>query len=535
MSSHTIKTPPTLGLMGMIILAAAVAAQFLPPGSFDREDKVIRAAGSSEVVHVVAEGESLGDVIAASGNRFTTAADVIDPGTGNPVAEVSAGQEVVLRVPKTSTREVVVPGTYTPGARERAGGPVAWAGSFLGSIFSAPIQGFRDKASIIAFILLIGGAFGILIATGAIDAALRAAVGKLEASHLGWAAIPACMVLFSFGGAVFGMSEEVIPFVMITIPLALRLGYDSITGLCMSFVGAGLGFAGAFMNPFTVQIAQGIADIQPISGWQFRVVAWVLITAIGIAYTMRWAAKVKRTPTASPVYESDQRLAHKFEAEGRVETRFGARDAGVLVTLAAGLVLIVWGVTKHAWYMTELSAVFVAIGVVGGAVGGLGLGRAVDAFVKGAGDLVGAALIVAFAAGVVVVLGDANVLDTILHAIAGVVGQTGPEVGACLMFVFQTLLNFFVPSGSGQAAMTMPLMAPLSDLIGVTRQTAVLAYQFGDGFGNMIIPTSAVTMSVLGIAEIPWTKWAKWLLPLEVILFVFGFAALVLAVSIGYA
>lgn len=526
--------PPTLAIVGAILILAALAAQILPPGQFEREERTIKKAGVQAVEYEVKEGDTLEFIAETIGDESTRPENITDAATGEPVISVTPGLIVSVPTFRTESREVVVPGSYA--RAERPGHDTVFhaTADVLGQIVMAPIRGFRDKSSIIAFILIIGGAFGMILATGAVDAALREAVMRLSKSGADWLLIPVVMVLFSAGGAIFGMSEEVIPFVMITIPLALRLGYDSITGLCMSFVAAGLGFAGAFFNPFTIQIAQGIADLQPLSGIQFRIVLWVVVTGVGIAYTMRWAAKVKRRPDLSPTFESDKNLMHKFEAADGESHVFGAREWMVLTALLGAIVLIVWGVISKGWYMNELSGVFLGAGVLAALFGRLELEKAVSSFVRGASDLTGAALIVAVSAGIVRVMEDGLVLDTILNAVAGLLENTGTFVAACLMFLFQTVLNFFVPSGSGQAAMTMPIMAPLSDIVGVSRQTAVLAYQMGDGFGNMIIPTSAVTMSVLGIAEIPWEKWAKWLLPLELILLCIGFGALAIAVATGY-
>mgnify|MGYP005849874155 CR=1 FL=1 len=519
------RLPPTLVLLTMILLVAAIAAEIVPPGAFQRAEKVINATGTETVTHVVAEGETREDLLELYGKRLPE---------GEALPPLAApGTEMTLRLQATRTRTVVVPGSYEPVERAEGEGVGARAMNAVAAVVRAPIRGFQDKAEVIAFILIIGGSFGLILGTGAVDAGLRAAVGALGDSSMRWVVIPVTMFLFSLGGAVFGMSEEVIPFVMITIPLALRLGWDSMTGVCLCFLGAGLGFAGAFLNPFTVALAQGIAEVPIYSGMAFRVGVWVLVTLIGVGWTMRWAMKVQRQPELSPTFASDRELIHRFESEEHA-ARFGARDGLVLATLAGAIALLVWGVTKHGWYMVELSGVFLGAGIVAAAIGGLGLHKASDAFLRGVADLSGAALIVAFSSGIVRVLEDASVLDTVLNAIASSVDGAHNVVAAWLMFLFQTLLNVLVPSGSGQAAMTMPIMAPLADLVGVSRQTAVLAYQFGDGFGNMIIPTSAVTMSVLGIARIPWETWAKWLWPLEAILFAFGMAALAVAVMIGY-
>jgi uncharacterized ion transporter superfamily protein YfcC len=526
--------PPTLAIIGSILVLAALAAQVLPPGTFQREAKTFKVGDLATVEHVVAEGETRESIAASVGDSATLLHPWRDA-AGLEVGTLRVGETVLVPVYRTRTRTVVVPGSYRRVERRSYDGAFARAADVIGQVVMAPIRGFQAKAEVIAFILLLGGAFGMVLATGAVDAALRTAVARLSGSRAEWAVIPVLMVLFSLGGAIFGMSEEVIPFVLVTIPLAIRMGYDAITGLCMSFVAAGLGFAGAFFNPFTVQIAQGIAELQPLSGMGFRIGLWATVTTLGIGYTLWWATRVKRRPELSPTFENDRKLIHKFEAADGTAHELGMREWLVLGIFAGGMGLLVWGVTQRGWYMEELSGVFVGMGLLAAIAGRLSMEKAATAFVRGASDLAGAALIVAVSAGIVRVMEDGQVLDTILDAVAAGLNQTHSVVAACLMFLFQTVLNFFVPSGSGQAAMTMPIMAPLSDLVGVSRQTAVLAFQMGDGFGNMIIPTSAVTMSVLGIAEIPWERWAKWLLPLELLLLVVGCAALALAIAVGYA
>ena len=592
--------PPTLGIIFVILVAVAISTEIIPRGTYDRQQKLIKKAGTTNRTYEVKEGDTLDAIAASFGAGLVNVEAITDAATGEPPAALAAGMKLNVPVQNTETRRMVVPGTYTPvgtgtvvtvdsaaetadamgyplmltillpneetaelmietpaalaaalaepdrlpeGARlvidrqhstgEWLAGMAQRSPGLLMQVLQAPVRGFQDKAEIIAFILILGGAFGMILSTGAVDAGLRWAVDRLAASGREFLLIPVLMVLFSLGGATIGMSEETIPFVMITVPLMLRLGYDSITGICISWLAAGLGFAGAFMNPFTVQVAQGIADLQPLSGWEFRLFTWVVFTAVGIAWVMWWARRVKRNPAISPTYENDQKLIHKFEAPSGESANMTTAHVLVLAGLVLGMVLIGYGVKEYGWYMNELSAVFMGVGVAAAIIGRLGMERAVGAFTRGASDLVGAALVVAFSAGIVIIMQENQVLDTILHSVAGGLGGLHAVGGSILMFLFQVCLNFFVPSGSGQAAMTMPIMAPLADLIGIERQVAVLAFQFGDGLGNMIIPTSAVTMAVLGIAEIPWQRWAKWVLPLIVVLHLVAAALLALAIFTG--
>ena len=377
----------------------------------------------------------------------------------------------------------------------------------------------HSAMDIVFFILLIGGAFGIVTGTKAVDAALVrlvTALGDKEAY-----VIPSVMFAFSIAGASFGMCEETIPFVAMVVPLSLKLGYDSITGVAMVYVGAMIGFAAAFLNPFTIGIAQGIAGVPVFSGLKYRLGIWLFLTIFTIAWVMRYAAKVKINPKLSPVFEEDQKRREEAEAESDHPEFTLARKA-VLLLIAGGFGCIIYGAIKLGWYIDEMVAVFLIIGIFAGLITRMPLNDMAENFSKGTAGIANAAILVGFARAVLVILENAKVMDTILHYVSGVVGDLPPIVSVQCMYLFQTMTNFFVPSGSGQAALTMPLMAPLADMVGITRQTAVLAYQFGDGFTNMIIPTSAVTIAVLGMGRVPWGKWARWIAPLMIIYYIFG-------------
>ncbi|WP_026476621.1 YfcC family protein [Alkaliphilus transvaalensis] len=387
-------------------------------------------------------------------------------------------------------------------------------------VLQAPLRGIRETSEIIGFILIIGGAFAIVQKTKAIDSGLIKATSHLKGKEI--IIIPTVMLLFSLGGAVFGMSEETIPFVAIFVPLALALGYDTITGIAMSYMAAQIGFAAAFMNPFTIGIAQGIAELPPMSGMGYRLFVWVVATLFGIAYVMIYASKIKKNPELSITYDHDLNRRKELREDGAINNNFTSKHALVLITFFIGMVTLIWGVIVHEWYISEIAALFVAIGIIAGFIGGLKAGEIANSFIDGAKDLVSAALMVGLARGALILATDGRIIDTMLASVAGVVGSVPSLISAYLMFFIQTIINFFVPSGSGQAALTMPIMAPLGELVGITRQTTVLAYQFGDGFTNMIIPTSGVLMGALGMAKISWDQWAKWMIKLQILFIILG-------------
>ncbi len=380
-------------------------------------------------------------------------------------------------------------------------------------VFTAPLNGALRLANIIFFIFMVGGSFYVLNETQAIAAGIHHLVRVLKGRE--FLVIPVVMTLFSLFGATFGMCEEAIPFVLIFVPLALALGYDSIVGVSLTFLAAGVGFAGAFLNPFTVQIAQGIAGIQPVSGWEYRLVVWCVATGATITWVMVYAARVKADPSRSPMYELDTIRRQEVLAEQQAVTELTPRRAMCLAILLGGVVGMIVGVVVFKWYIIELAGLFMAMGVSAGVVSGMNANHLAKTFVTGCRDIAGAALIVGFAGGILVILEAGNIMDTILWAMSSVTSQLPGVITAQVMYLMQLAVNFFIPSGSTQAALVMPIMAPLAELSGITPQTAVLAYQFGDGFSNMIIPTSGVTVGTLAMAKIPYEKWFRWNLPMQ--------------------
>ncbi|HQR45650.1 MAG TPA: hypothetical protein PLB02_08995 [Thermoanaerobaculia bacterium] len=414
-------------------------------------------------------------------------------------------------------RQVTVPGTYHQTAKVLLG--PQW-------LMLAPIKGFLDGALIIAFLLLIGGSFNVIQATGIVEAGIRTVTAALASRpHLEKLMIPALMTLFSLAGSVFGMAEEVIPFVLICIPLALSLGYDSIVGVSIPFLGAAAGFAAAFFNPFTVGIAQGLVGLPLYSGLGYRVVTWVVCTAVIVGWVMVYAARVKRRPESSPVYDLDRARDRAVDASAPPEP-WTARRLLVVALFAGGMVALVWGILKAQWFIEEIGALFLAMGLLMGAAAGLKAGEIATSFVAGARDMVNVTLIIACGRALLIIAREARVLDTILFYSSGAISALPAVVAAQVMFVVQSVINFFIHSGTAQAALTMPVMAPLADLVGLTRQTMVYAYQLCELI-NPILPTSAVTMGVLGMAKIPWEKWARWFLPLMLTLVVLAFLLLV--------
>ena len=363
-------------------------------------------------------------------------------------------------------------------------------------VFTAIYHGFVKQAGIIIFILVVGGAFWLLNATGAVNAGIGrfiARVGKRDK----WVLV-ALTLLFSLGGAVFGMSEETIPFVGMVVPLMLSMGYDTFMGMLIVYVASNVGFSSAFLNPFTVGIAQGMADLPLFSGLGYRLVCWFILTALLVAFVLIYAARTRKKADVA------------LEASPALEPLTG-RQKAILAVLGVTVVMLVVGVTQWEWYLPEITGLFLVMGLVCGFIAGFSGNRIADEFMAGARDILSAALVVGFASGIIVILQDGRVVDSILHSMQEGLDGTGPMASLSAMYGIQAVINFLIPSASAKAAITIPIMAPFADMVGVSRQAMVLAFQFGDGFTNMLTPTSGVLIAALAMARIPYAQWVKWI------------------------
>jgi len=408
-------------------------------------------------------------------------------------------------------RRLVVPGSYTAQAAHPAG---------LGDVFLAWPRGLKAAASIVFYIFLIGGTFGVINATGAVDAA----IGTVVAAGRGrgpWV-LTVLMLAFAVGGGTIGMAEETLPFIPALVVLARRMGYDDVVGCAIALVGAGAGFSGAFLNPFTVGVGQGIAGVPLFSGMGYRLFVWTVVTAIAIVYVLRYAQRVRRDPESAT-------------ADHAAHTIVTGRHVAVLAALGVSLGAVVFGAMELDWGLDQLAALFLGVAVVCGLAGGLGANATADRFIEGAAGIAGGALVVGLARGVLVIFDGAGVTDTLLHAMAGAVSGLPAWASVLGIYAVQVALSYIVPSGSGQAALALPILVPLADMVGVTRQTSVLAYQFGDGFSNILTPTSGYFMAALALARIPFAVWARFILPLQLIWLFAGGVLLLIAHAIGWS
>jgi len=389
-------------------------------------------------------------------------------------------------------------------------------------------RGFAAAQDIIFFVFIVGGAFGVFRATGAADALIGSLLRKMgrRPSLL----VVGGLTMFLLGSSTIGMAEEYLPFVPLLLTLCIALGYDAVTAVGIMCVGYGVGYGTAVINPFTVIVAQNVAGVEPSSGMTFRIILGAVFLVVGAHHVLSYANKVKADPSASLVADIEPDPTYSQVKETKLTTSHIIS----LVAIALSIGFLVYGIKEHQWYLVEMGAIFLGVTLVLGIIGRLGLNVTAKQFCIGAAELTTTALLIGFARTIEVILVDGQIIDTIVYGLSGPLQSMGSYLSSVGMFAVQSLCNLFIPSGSGQAYVTMPLMAPLADLSGVSRQVAVLAYQFGDGFTNILIPTNAVLIGILTLAKIPYERWLRFILPFMIKVWIIGSVALVIAVAIGY-
>lgn len=418
-------------------------------------------------------------------------------------------------------REVVQPGTF--GLIEDADTLPPW------TLFTAVPRAMADVQGIIFFVLLIGGALAVIRKTGAIEAFLGMVIRHFGNSAF-WL-ISLGVFLFAAASATLGMAEEYIPLAAILITLCVAMRMDTVAAIGIMVVGYCVGYGAAILNPFTLFIAQDIAELQPGSGIGYRAIIFWPFLFIGIHHVWSYARKVQRDPEASLVYGIESAQPPE---ESELPAMTGRRRA-ILGVTALALAVLVYGIVQHGWYLVELGAMFVALAIAVALIDRMSFDDLAKTFSFGASELAGTAILIGFAKSIALILEDGQVLHTIVHGMASPLIGLPAELSAVGMLGIQSVMNIFVSSGSGQAYLTMPLMAPIGDLVGITRQVSVLAYQFGDGFMNMIVPTNPVLMGILGLAGIPYDRWFRFVFPLILKLLAAAAVAMVVAVQIGYS
>ncbi len=470
------KIPHVFALLTGVVFACSLLTWIVPSGEFAREDRVV---GGTERTMVVPD-------------TFETVPKHLSP------AGVLFEQRVAEMATPTS----------------------------LEGFLSAIPRGMIAAADIIFFIFIIGGVFGILQATGTIPAVLHAVLERLR--HRWKLLTVVLMLLMGIGGSTLGMGEEFIPLVPIFLIVAREIRCDRIYGTALVYVAGAVGFAAATTNPFTVNIAQSIAGLPLNSAIGFRLAFFACCMTVTIVYMLRYGARVRRDPSASYVAGVDAEIDHDVEPPQLT----GAHV--VTVVACVGIFgFILWAVQARGWWLPEMAGGFILMGLVAVVVSRMPVPDATRAVVRGMEEMTVAALVVGFARAVTVVMEDALILDTLIQSASVVLLSVPRLVAAEGMLLFQATLNFFIPSGSGQAAVTMPLMAPLADVLGLTRQTAVFAFTCGDGFSNTVIPTSGILMASLGLAGVPYERWLRFMVPLLAQLLLVAVVFMAAAVVLG--
>ncbi|HIF9188712.1 YfcC family protein [Photobacterium damselae] len=387
-------------------------------------------------------------------------------------------------------------------------------------ILMAPIQGFYDPGEYMAravdvalFVLVIGGYLAVVTRTGAIDAGIAGTMAKLNGREK-WM-IPILMGLFALGGTVYGMAEETIPFYALLIPVMIAAGYDSIVGVAIIMVGAGIGCLGSTINPFATVIASNAAEINFMDGIGLRLAILILGWIMCTIYVMRYAEKVKNDPSQSIVAsqkdENERLFLHGKEQE---TPELNTTRKIVLMVFGLTFAVMMWGVSVQGWWMAELSALFIGSSILVGFIGRLSETELTDSFVDGARDLLGVALIIAIARGLVVVMDDGNITHTILNYAEGLLAGLPQIAFINAIYWVEAVLCLVVPSSSGLAVLSMPVLAPLADFAGVSRELVVTAFQSASGLPNLVTPTSGVVMGGLAIGRVAYSSWLRFIGPL---------------------
>jgi uncharacterized ion transporter superfamily protein YfcC len=428
------------------------------------------------------------------------------------------------RVPSEALgKDIPVAGSYAPTEANPQG---------VFDVILAPIAGFYDPDSYAAnaidvslFVLIIGGFIGVVTATGAIDAGIGRAMVRLKGRE-NWM-IPFLMALFAVGGTTYGMAEETLAFYVLLIPVLIAAGYDAVVAVAVILLGAGIGVLGSTINAFSTVIASDAAGVTFADGLMLRLIILGVCWLVTVAFVMRYAARVKADPSKSLVF--DKKAAnevHFLGGKGNTELPFTGLHQIVLILFALTFAVMIWGVSSQGWWMAQMSGLFLTAAIIIGIIARLSEPKLVETFVNGARDLLGVALIIGLARGIVVVMDAGHITDTILHAAEGTVAGLPAVAFINVIYWIEVGMSFLVPSTSGLAVLSMPILAPVADFAGVERSLVVTAFATGSGIVNLITPTSAVVMGGLAIGRVPYERWLRFIWPLLLALTVIIMAAL---------
>ncbi len=399
-------------------------------------------------------------------------------------------------------------------------------------VFELVYEGMVDAADISFLVFITYASVVFVIKSGAFDGAV-AALLKVFKGKSSLITIPVFMLIIGLGSSTIGMFEEWLPFIPVFAAIYVGMGYDALVGLAVIAFGAGMGYSGAMMNPFTVGVAQGIAEVTYMSGSGYRLICHLCMWAVAAAVTMKYAAKVHDDPTKSYLYGTKLEEISTEKAVDVENLEFGIKQKLVLADLIITILLVVYGVIKLGWYFSQICGIFLIMAIICAIIMRWDLNTIGTTFAVGFQEATTAAIMIGIARGVKLVLVEGGIIDTVVYGFTLPLSHLPAWLSAVAMLIMQTLLNFFIPSGSGQAAVSMPIMAPVADLLGITRDTAVLAFQFGDGLSNIIWPTAYAAV-MAGLAGVPLEKWWKFAFKLFGIIIVVQSILMVVAVAINF-
>lgn len=496
-----ISFPTAFTVLFIVLILSAVLTYVIPAGSYS---KLSYNEAENTFIVTNPQGESTKE--AATQNTLDKLGIKID------LSKFTDG---------SINKPIAIPNTYEKVAQNPQG---------IAQIIEAPIQGTYDTIDIIMFVLIIGGVIGVLNTTGAFNAGI-ASLSKITKGKE-YILIILLSILISLGGTTFGLAEETIALYPILLPIFLASGYDAIVCIATIYMGSSIGTMFSTVNPFSSVIASTAAGISFKEGLDFRMIGLVLATLITIIYILRYAKKVKNDPSKSLVYDQKDEIDAKFLHESSNDVPvFTWRLKLMLLIFAGSFIILVYGVSAKGWGFIQMTALFLVVGIILGFLSGLGEKKFVNTFIAGAADLVGVALVIGVARSINLILENGKISDTLLYVSSNGIQGMDKNIFIILMLVIFIILGFFIPSSSGLAVLSIPIMAPLADTVGLPRDVIVSAYQFGQGLISFITPTGLI-LATLAMVDVTYNKWLKFIMPLMGI--IAAFAALLLLVQVHF-
>ncbi|WP_333888062.1 YfcC family protein [Clostridium sp.] len=502
MSKKKRSFPTAFTVLFIVLIFAAVLTYVVPAGSYSK-----LAYDNTKNVFTVTKPDGSAKEL---------------PGTQTTLDNLKINMNIQKFKDGGISKPVAIPGTYQKVKQNPQG---------LVNIIQAPIEGVYDTVDIIMFVLIIGGCIGVLNSSGALDAGIaslsRATKGKE------FLLIIIVTALISLGGTTFGLAEETIALYPILVPVFMAAGYDAMVCIAALYMGSSIGTMFSTVNPFSSVIASNAAGTTFTQGLGIRTVGLIISTIITIVYIVRYGNKIKKDPTKSLIYDQKDEIEERFfkDHENKKVPEFTTRRKLMIIIFTLAFVVMIWGVSTQEWWFTEMTALFLVVGIGLGVISGLGEKQFVDRFVSGAADLVGVALVIGVARSINLIMESGLISDTILHSATNMVQGMNSKAFILVMLLVFIVLGFFIPSSSGLAVLSMPIMAPLADAVGLPRDVIVSAYQFGQGLISFITPTGLI-LATLAMVDVTYDKWLKFIMPLMGYIAVFAAIMLLIQTSL---